>query len=88
MAFLPLLDVVCLLKRLGPHTAHPEEKQPHLHQEEITQTTTRLAGPFAHAVINIWSTRKNPLDPRAEVLLTSHVYPALEPRDVKVNVYE
>lgn len=76
--------IVCPLKLLSAHTAHPEEKQ--LHREEITQTTTRLPGPFARTVINIWSTWKIPLNPR-DVLLTYYVWNALDPTDFKVNVY-
>lgn len=87
MAFLSLQSIVCPLKLLGPHTAHQEEKQLYLHQEEITQTTTRLPGPLPCTVINNWSTQKIPLDPR-DILLTYYVCTALEPRDFKVNVYK
>lgn len=67
MAFLSLQSIVCPLKLLGPHTAHQEEKQLYLHQEEITQTTIRLPGPLPCTVINNWSTQKIPLDRSAYI---------------------
>ena len=79
MALLSLQDVVCPLKLLGPHTAHPEEKQLRLHQlflgrNKPSHNQTPWAICPARRVLIL-------LDPREDILLTYCVYTALDPRD-------